>query len=49
MGFMKDRAKNIKQAMDEGDMDQAAKLAIHALMEGPTTRTEIEADLAEDK
>lgn len=45
MGFMKDRAKEVRQAMDEGDVDRAAELAVHALLEGPTTRAELTAEL----
>lgn len=47
MGFMKDRAAEIRQAMDDGDVDRAADLAVHALLEGPTTRAELETELSD--
>ncbi|WP_158719325.1 hypothetical protein [Streptomyces sp. NBRC 110035] len=49
MGFMKDRAEEVRQAMDEGDVDRAAALAVHALLEGPTTRAELEAEMTDDE
>ncbi|GGV68896.1 hypothetical protein GCM10010294_25100 [Streptomyces griseoloalbus] len=48
MGFMKDRAKEVRQAMDDGDVDRAAELTVHALLEGPTTRAELLAELPDD-
>ena len=47
MGFMKDRGQEIKQAMADGDDKRADKLIVHALLEGPSTRAQIDAERAE--
>ncbi len=48
MGFLQDRLNDAKAAVDSGQTEQAAEIAVHALLEGPGTFAENLAAMVED-